>query len=99
MSNFISNIIIHRKENKDEQEFIEGFNGILESERDRRKMSPGQLAIRLSECEKDSPAYILLSHELNRRIAKIQAFPVYLSIIMTIVGIFLGWLLAQWKPF
>jgi len=81
------------------EEYLEGFEGIVESEGERKKMSSAQLAIRPSECERDSPAYILFEHELNRRIAHVQALPAYLSPIMTIVGIFVGWGLAQWKPF
>lgn len=80
------------------EEYILGWNGILESEKERRKMTSPMLAVRLFECTPNSPAYILFEHELNRRIAYVQAFPAYLSIVMTIVGIFLGWTLAQWKP-
>jgi len=40
---------------------------------ERAKMSPEQLSILLSSCEKDSPKYTLLSHELNMRIAKEQS--------------------------
>ena len=67
-------------------------------DKERKKMSPRELAKLLSECEKDSPKYILLEHELNIRIAQVQARPVYFSVLMTIVGIILGWLLAQWQP-
>jgi len=85
------------KQNADE-EYLEGWEGIPESESRRKKMSPAQLAISLSKCRKDSPAYFLYEHELTRRVAKVQALPSYLSIIMTFVGIFVGWGLAQWKP-
>jgi len=39
----------------------------------RKKMSPEELSIFLSKQKKDSPAYILLSHELNLKIAKFQS--------------------------
>ena len=67
-------------------------------DKERKKMSPRELAKLLSVCEKDTPKYILLEHELNIRIAQVQARPAYLSIFMTIVGIILGWLLGQWHP-
>ena len=67
-------------------------------DKERKKMSPRELAKLLSKCEKDSPEYILLEHELNIRIAKVQARPVYFSVLMTLVGIIFGWLLGQWKP-
>ncbi|MBI5557699.1 MAG: hypothetical protein HY885_08685 [Deltaproteobacteria bacterium] len=83
---------------EDTEEYILGWNGVLESEKYRRKMTSAMLAVRLSECKINSPAYILFEHELNRRIAYVQALPAYLSIVTGIVGIFLGWALAQWKP-
>lgn len=80
---------------EEEDAFIEGFHGILESEKQRSKMSPSTLAVRLSSCDKGSPAYILLEHELNRRIAKIQAVPAYVGIVSGLVGVLLGaWLQA-----
>jgi len=71
----------------------------LPSDKERNQMTPKQLAKLLSECqEKDSPKYILLSHEMNIRIAQVQTKPVYWSIVMTIVGVILGWILSQWQP-
>jgi hypothetical protein len=101
MLHLISKFLWWRKSPKQlaDEEYLEGWEGIPESESARKKMSPPQLAIRLSKCKKDSPAYILVEHELNRRIAHVQALPAYLSLITAIVGIFLGWGLAQWKPF
>lgn len=67
------------------------------------KMTTLEIAETMSELAKhgniNSPAYILLEQELKYRVAKVQALPAYLSIIMTIVGIFLGWALSQYKPF
>lgn len=85
-------------EEEEEQAIIAGFHGILETEKQRRKMSPTDLAVRLSKCDKDSPAYVLLSHELNRRIAGIQATATYIgaviggiaAIIGGVAGFFLG---------
>ncbi len=84
---------------KADQEYLEGFEGIVENDKARRKMTAVQISIRLSKCTPGTPAYVLYEHELNRKIAHVQALPMYLSIIMTIVGLFLGWALAQWKPF
>lgn len=56
-------------------------------------MSPEQLAIVLSNCQQDSPQHILVDHELNRRIAKIQALPAYVGVVSGLVGVVLGiWL-------
>lgn len=40
---------------------------------ERKKMSPENLALEIAKHQGGSPAYILLSHELDRRIAKDQA--------------------------
>ena len=50
----------------------EVFHGIP-SPHKRAKMSPEELAIILSTRDKDSAVYILLSHELNLKIAKLQS--------------------------
>jgi hypothetical protein len=95
MSNLMSRLLWWRTapDVEAEQQFLEGFHGILESEAQRRKMPPSMLAIRLSNCDKDSPAYILLEHELNRRIARIQAVPTYVGIVSGLFGVVLGaWL-------
>jgi hypothetical protein len=65
----------------------------------RKKMTPEKLAILLSECEKNSPKYYLIQHELNIRIVKKQSKPVYISIFIGFLGIMLGWILGQWEPF
>ena len=79
---------------KDEQDFIEGFNGVLESEKERHKITPAQLAIRLSECEKDSPAYIHYSHELTRKIASVQATATYVGAVIGVIGVVIGFMLG-----
>lgn len=76
----------------------EVFYGIP-SEKERKKMSPRELAKLLSECEKNTPKFILIEHELNIRIVKEQSKPAYLAVVMAIVGVILGWLLSQWQPF
>ena len=70
----------------------------IPSDKERKKMSPRELAKLLSECEKDTPKYILIEHELNIRIVKEQSKPVYFGVAMAIIGVILGWLLGQWKP-
>jgi hypothetical protein len=74
-------------------DFIEGFEGILESENERRKMTSAQLAIRLSKCEKDSPAYILLSHELDRRLGHEQIRSTRFAAYMGLIGVIIGTML------
>jgi len=66
---------------------------------ERKKMSPEELAILLSECEKNSPKYFLIEHELNIRIVKKQSKPIYISMFIGIAGIIIGWVLGQWQPF
>jgi hypothetical protein len=58
-------------------------------------MTPAQLAIRLSECEKDSPAYILYSHELTRKIASVQATATYVGALIGIIGAIIGFILGK----
>lgn len=74
------------------------FHGIP-PDSERKKMSPEELAILLSECKKDSPKYFLIEHELNIRIVKKQLKPVYIGIFMGFFGIIFGWILGQWQPF
>jgi len=63
----------------------------------RKKMSPMELAVLLSECEeKNSPKYILIEHELKIRIVKKQSKTAYIGMVMAFVGIILGWALSKW---
>ena len=57
---------------EEEEAFSEGFHG-LPSEKERATMSVLRLAELLSTQEKDSVAHIVLEHELNLKISKIQA--------------------------
>ncbi len=77
---------------------VEVFHGIP-PKRKRRKMTSEDLAILLSECEKDTPKYTIVSHELNLRIVKEQNRPIYIGIIITLIGFFVVWFLSQWQPF
>lgn len=54
-----------------EEAFDHGFYNIPGAKK-RAKLSCEKLAIELWKCEKDSPPYILLAHELNLRLAREQ---------------------------
>jgi len=66
----------------------------------RATMSPEKLAILLHECKEGTPAYILVEHELNIRIASVQSRATYVGIAAGITGIVLGVFLTAWlqKP-
>src|SRR3989344_2786255 len=55
-----------------EAAFARVFHGMPPA-KERANMSPENLALELAKHQNDSPAYILLSHELNLRLAKEQA--------------------------
>ena len=78
----------------------QGFHDIPHP-KERASMSPEKLAIVLSECTKDSPQYILVSHELNVRIAKVQSRAAYGAAFLGLGGVVLGAFLAmasvQWQ--
>lgn len=62
---------------------------------ERRNMSPKELAKILFECDKDSPKYILVEHELNLRIANTQARATLIaSVISGLVGAIAGSIFA-----
>lgn len=86
----IQDLFSRNQEQSAEREFLEGFHGLLESEKERAKMSPAMLAIRLSSCDKESPAYILLGYELNRRIAQIQSRASYVGTVSAVFGVVFG---------
>jgi hypothetical protein len=100
MFNFISRLRQLKYDAEKEEAMLIGFKGVsnLESEKERRKMSTLLLAIRLSECDEGTPAHILLSHELNCKIARIQSKANYFGTVIVVVCLFLGWALGQWKP-
>ncbi|MFA7270065.1 MAG: hypothetical protein WC073_12020 [Sterolibacterium sp.] len=61
---------------KDRAEMQEAFDRVshgMPPRAERKKMSPENLALEIAKHQNGSPAYILLSHELDRRIAKDQA--------------------------
>ncbi|MDP1680486.1 MAG: hypothetical protein Q8L39_01755 [Burkholderiales bacterium] len=65
--------------------------------KERAKMSPEKLAILLSEQKPGTPACILVEHELNIRIAQVEARATerasYVGIVGVVVGIFVTALL------
>jgi len=100
MFNFISNLLYSLKSEKAKRRDMQkGYDSVFEnvndlpSDEERKSMSEKKLAILLSNCKATTPAYILIEHELNRRIAKIQAMPTYIGIISGLAGVALGaWL-------
>jgi len=56
----------------EEEAFEQGFHG-LPSPKERARMSAERLAILLCEQTPGTPAYILVEHELNLRIAQVQS--------------------------
>ena len=98
MLNSIRNLLWHLKspaaKRREEEEAMEqGFHDIPHP-KERASMSPEKLAIVLSGCAKDSPQYILVSHELNVRIAKVQSRDQYGAALFGLGGVVLGAFLA-----
>jgi hypothetical protein len=77
----------------DEEEYHYAWHGVPDPQK-RASMSPEDLAIELSKIEdSNSPPYILLSHELNLRLAKEQSKATYIGIVSGLAGVVLGaWL-------
>lgn len=73
----------------EEQAFELAFHGIPDS-RSRSMMSPEKLAIELSNQKEGSPAYLLLEHELNLRLATIQANATRVAALYGVLGVILG---------
>ena len=67
----------------------------------RESMSEDQLAVEMLRFKERSPAYILLEHELNLRLAKIQAkatlssgwVAAAASAVSTLIGVIIGYYL------
>ena len=102
MFNSIRNLPWHLKspatKRLEEEEAMEqGFHD-LPSTRERTAMSPQKLAILLATCEKDSPQYILVSHELNLRIAQVSSRATYGAAAVGLAGVVLGAFLAVAAP-
>jgi hypothetical protein len=53
-------------------------------------MSPEKLAILLSQQQAGTPAAILVEHELNLRIAKVQSRATYVGVVAALVGTIVG---------
>jgi len=68
------------RQQADEEAFEQGFHDIP-SPQERRRMSPEELAILLSQQSAGTPAYILVEHELNLRIAKVQSRATYVALV------------------
>jgi hypothetical protein len=72
----------------------------------RATMSPERLAILLHEQKLDTPAYVLLQHELNCRISAIQSRATikaaYLGVVGgiagSVIGVLVGFVLANATP-
>ncbi|MFZ2301058.1 MAG: hypothetical protein WAW10_04190 [Gallionella sp.] len=92
-----------RKSEREEAEegFDQGFHGIP-SPHERAKMSPEKLAILLSQQQSDTPAYILVEHELNLRIASVQSQATlrsgWLGLLGALLGAALGFFLGTLSP-
>lgn len=74
----------------------------LPDPRQRARMSPERLAILLSKQKAGTPAYILVEHELDRRIASVQSTATvrsgWLGLIGTLLGAALGFFLGTLSP-
>lgn len=84
------------------QEALEqGFYNLPNS-RERARMSPQKLAILLSQQETGTPAYILVEHELDLRIASVQSKATvragWLGLIGALFGATLGFFLGTLSP-
>jgi len=89
------------KQQKHDEEFMRGWNSVNPFDKHVKKldkMSDEEIAEYLSKCVINTPPYILLDHELKCRIAQIPARSNYFGIAAMLLGIILGWALAQWKP-
>ena len=74
----------------------------LPDPRQRAQMSPERLAILLSQQQPDTPAYILIEHELNLRITSVQSKATirsgWLGLGGTLLGTILGFVLGTLSP-
>lgn len=84
-----------------QKEFEAVFDDIP-SDSERRRMSEKELAEVLSTCKVGTPAYILIEHELNLRIARIQSRATlrsgWLGLIGALLGAALGFFLGTLSP-
>lgn len=102
MLNFMRNILWWRKSEREEEEegLEQGFHD-LPHPKERVKMSPEKLAILLSGQKEKSPAYILVEHELNLRIAKVQSratlIAAAIGVAAGVAGATAGFVLTSWS--
>ncbi len=84
-----------------EEAFEQGFHGIP-SPQERASMLPEKLAILLSQQQPGTPAYVLVEHELNLRIASIQSRATlrsgWLGLLGALLGAALGFFLGTLSP-
>lgn len=73
----------------EEEAFEQAFHN-LPSAAERTRKSPDQLAILMSQQQPGSPAYILLAHELNMRLAKVQSNATERAAWVGVVGVVAG---------
>ena len=75
-----------------EDSFSEGFYN-LPSERSRHRMSAMKLAELLADQQPGTVQHILVEHELNLRIAGVQAMATYWGAVLALLGVVVGWFL------
>lgn len=80
-------------ERENQEAIDQGFHD-LPDPRERARMSPERLAILLSQQRPDTPAYILVEHELDLRIASIQSKATVRSGWLGLIGALLGAMLG-----
>lgn len=85
-----------------EQKAFEAIFDDIPSDDDRKNMSEKELAEVLSTCKAGTPAYILVEHELNIRIAGIQSRATlrsgWLGLLGALLGAALGFFLGTLSP-
>lgn len=79
----------------DAEAFEHGFHR-LPHPKQRAAMSPEKLAIVLSEQKAGTPAYILVEHELNLRLARVQSNATMNAAFVGLGGVIVGALLTVW---
>jgi|GEM_PF-4811610 len=86
-----------RIEREEEEGMDHGFRG-LPLPKEREKMDVLKIAELLSSRPKGSPAYIVLEHELNLKIARLQAKATlnagWISAVATILAVFIAFALG-----
>jgi hypothetical protein len=84
-----------RFEDPNGEQFNEGFEGLPDANK-RALMTPLALAQLLAKCKEKSPAYIVIEHELNLQIAKVQSKATLSAGRLGFLGALLGAVLGAW---